>query len=1032
MKNLIKSLIIVFLLAPTFVVAQTETQECEEGMICDTSTKQNDIEIIETEECLDGENCDTDSINIFDNPKDYEIDNTKKPQIIKDLEKEIEENPNNFILRAEYRMMNKKLQTEEYLKNSVRDIGDIYSISTITPLDKVINNSFNTSSFRLINDLEALTGQRAIDETLQLGSTISDYSLLSDTKYSLLELIYEYEYQKGYLPKDLIALKDIDIENIKWAEYALKELDILQNAFIYKVDPNLELDEENDIYSGFKLSVNKNNNIKFNVSEIDKVDIKSFDWENLIDKKEIEIPEISKIIPNDVLFVHITDLSKYLELEKLGIEIINSLKTDIYSFKEFNSIKPILLKKLGIKEEEFLTETISELAFISEDLNFMTNTDFALILNFKNDSLEKGFNLIKDKEGVSKKIGKYFVVSTNKELIERIEKCFNNKLPSISKEKDYHYMLSKIEDRRNGLFYLSEKFIRKLTGPKYKLNAERRGKTINTLKALQYTIFAYKKITGRFPSDLKEMVKAKYINKIPDEEEYKIDNNGIISHIDWGNLWEIKPVNQVNIDTINIEEYLIYKKFCDDYQSYFRNYFDPIGISFTVSDQIMINTIILPLIEKSDYSFFQSIFNNNNTNLEKLLLDKRIGAIQGSMTFSLDNMIVEISKEEFRYENEDILNLPEEERDLAYINKFEEKIAKELNIDKEENERLFDFIGNNVTFGVGKENNFSFNNIANIDMWLSIELKNEEKAKKFINAVYEKISNEITKEMGNMFVLSSTEPIKNEYNGKEYYMIPSGFMNIYYMFLNDNLYITISQLSINKIIDEEKDITSQEDFVSLKRNYDYIGLDHNIGGHINFVQLNEWLSTDVNSYLKKNLERMITIFYKQHIEYIDEAMTLSKILPEYDGTLSNVEKYYTNIPNEFYNLNYEIKDGEIYIKTDDKEYNIKDISTSNYKKDDGKILLRSILDTNEIIENMKETFKKIKIGALGFKFTETGLNIKMTVNNPYRNEVDNRFLTDLTSSILSNNKSIYLVIGIGSMVIIIGFVIYLSIKNKKK
>ena len=56
---------------------------------------------------------------------------------------------------------------------------------------------------------------------------------------------------------------------------------------------------------------------------------------------------------------------------------------------------------------------------------------------------------------------------------------------------------------------------------------------------------------------------------------------------------------------------------------------------------------------------------------------------------------------------------------------------------------------------------------------------------------------------GGLLGLQVDEPIKNEYKGKEFYMIPTGFINVFSMFQDDRLYFAVSQLAINNLIDSQ-------------------------------------------------------------------------------------------------------------------------------------------------------------------------------------------------------------------------------------
>ena len=383
---------------------------------------------------------------------------------------------------------------------------------------------------------------------------------------------------------------------------------------------------------------------------------------------------------------------------------------------------------------------VEEIAFVSMDLSFAPRTDYALIAKPKNSLAEKGFELLVDEDAIYKKIQDYLVIATNVATLEKIEQLTPS--DSMSAEADYHYTLLEMEPNRDGLVYLSESFIRKLTGPHYRLNARRRNTVLDALESLQYAVFAYRRITGQWPNGLSQMMDEGYLasQSVYEPETYTLQEGGRLVHDTWGSIWEVTPVDRVPITTITEAEKTNYERFSSGYQSFFREFFDPIGIAFTVSDQLYLHTLIMPLIDASEYRELQRFFSGETKVLDTLFTPKRTGALLLAGSISIDDMLMDIGAR--RHRDPDV-NLSDVDR-AALIRKGEEEIAKDvLGEPLAPGERLFDFVGDEVFFGVGEDNSFSVSNIADIDVWLGVKLKDRQKAEAFFRRLWQRVVGEM-------------------------------------------------------------------------------------------------------------------------------------------------------------------------------------------------------------------------------------------------------------------------------------------------
>lgn len=717
------------------------------------------------------------------------------------------------------------------------------------------------------------------------------------------------------------------------------------------------------------------------IDDIAPVDIVSHPWAEMIDGQAISVPDIAKLIPKDMLFIHMRQPAKFLEFENI-LKQQSELFGDVYNLGSATRLKGKMMKRLGIPDADALILAVDEMAFVSDDLAFMPRTDYALVLKLTNVVAEIGFDLLVGNDAITRKVGDYVVIATHESLLDRIESVVTVSGSAMAGEPDYHYALLKMEPQRDGLIYLSEAFIRKLTGPAYRINSRRRNTVLDALETLQYSVFAYRRINGHWPSSVEDMVADKLIagGTLYGPHQYHIDKNGRVSHDNWGSLWQVSPVNQVPLGLISAAEKVNYDQFSAGYQSFFREFFDPIGIAYTISDQLYLHTLILPLIDNSRYRQLQSFFGGEPDLLSFLFDADRLGAVNLAAVFSVDDLLVESQSRRRRVGDNDDDGVARREQ-LIYEAEsqiseqvFEEPLAP--------GERLLDFIGDEIFFAVGEKNSLSVSNIADIDVWFGLKLKDRDRAETFFRRLWQKLAGEFGGRGGGILQLSSTEPLSNEYNGQKFYLLPTGFVNIFYTFFDDAFYVTVSQVSMNRLIDAKNETAPEEFSENLQRGFAHVGSTHNIVAAMDLEKVGSFeVGQDLNIWGQR-----VSAQFVEHRDALEEAMTLAKILPGYDGTLGNVAGYYRELPKAFYKAQFEGEGGTLYLATSQQRHALREIPTDRRGS-----ALNELLKPSVSTDDLRARVRAFRAATLGFSFVPEGLDVKLSIGNPNVSVPDARF-----------------------------------------
>lgn len=943
----------------------------------------------------------------------------------------------NFLQYTEYKMLQRKsgsppVSEYDYEEYRLKPRGT-------SPLSKEFRSEINRGSdyYWFTEGVDLLTGTRAIDESLQLGSIgVGQENFRIRSDIMMIESALKRYYNKY--------------------KYYPSTLEQLSPNYLYQVPAGFSYQR---IGNSYELKFLVPSQLTINISEIEPLSIKSHPWQTMIKGDKPQLPDIFLIVPADYFMIYFKDVSRLGEFEN-AIKSMGGPLENLYGLKDATEIKDKIFKRLQIKDIKELRLFIDEAVLVSYDLDFSPHTDYALVLKLKisqlNNFVSNFVNAPADRHG---KVGDHYVIATDSSMYQKISSMAGDRKSSLAESQDVAYILSLLESNYDGFAYFSEAFIKKLTSPTYRINARRRNTILNALETIQYMVFAYRDITGEWPNSVQQIIDEGYIasNSIASIEDYSIDSNGIVKHKIWNTIYDVTPVGRVPITAVFPAEKSFYDNFRQGYEQYWREFIDPIGIAILIGDQIRFHTIILPLIEESRYNWVKNIAGLDPIEFDFIRNLDRAPSLQLVLKLNLDDTIYAIYKgigteldEEYQKcvgayykksfterRNTKVSDFckPKEKTQEEAIKFLKEKLAKAL--DWKESGDVLGFIGNEITLAAGDSLNFRMNDFSNLDLYFGLELTNTDLAKKFLEHVFKWYEKQISgysygreRSLYGMFGIGY-EPIKNEYNGVEFYIIPTGFTNIYYTFLNNRFYITLSQKAINQLIDGSKSQTIWS--AQMFRMSEYLGKSHNAMFVADGSKLQNWAKSLIREqwFSYSGAQK-----FKQDLMYYTEALTLAKTLPGYDGSIKNVvQNYYTHAPIQWFDAKFLSRDGTCYLNVGDNEYNAYNIKTradyyySDEENQQEKVKLEDIAQKF----NIDATFAKWEAArsfGIGLKLTKEGLDIMIAFNNPERKEFDPR-----VPSVLAQKKANYwyiIGIGVGILVVIVAIIFIVRKKRRSK
>src|SRR5262249_46840145 len=144
----------------------------------------------------------------------------------------------------------------------------------------------------------------------------------------------------------------------------------------------------------------------------------------------------------------------------------------------------------------------------------------------------------------------------------------------------------------DGFVYLSDPFIRRLVGPELKITERRRGLVYNHLRMIGHACLMFRTEFGRAPKSLDELAEAKCAPGVfgkgdlehPDGGTYSLAADGMSGVCSkWGRAEALNPCIEHPVVEAISEEIDEYRAFVNEYNQYWRTFFDPIAVRVQAS-----------------------------------------------------------------------------------------------------------------------------------------------------------------------------------------------------------------------------------------------------------------------------------------------------------------------------------------------------------------------------------------------------------------------------------------------------------------
>ena len=190
--------------------------------------------------------------------------------------------------------------------------------------------------------------------------------------------------------------------------------------------------------------------------------------------------------------------------------------------------------------------------------------------------------------------GNVVVVTNSTKQLDAIAAVVKKQQKSLATAPEYTFFRNRYprgEADQTALLVLSDATIRRWCGPRVRIADARRTAALAVLADLDAA-----RIEGKLPEPL--------TNPCPtvDLGELTLTPAGVRSSI-YNTAAFMTPIGELDLDKVTPQEKMAYERWRDGYQRGYRQFFDPIAVKFSFTQQqLAVDVTVMPLIGESDYN----------------------------------------------------------------------------------------------------------------------------------------------------------------------------------------------------------------------------------------------------------------------------------------------------------------------------------------------------------------------------------------------------------------------------------------------
>jgi hypothetical protein len=391
------------------------------------------------------------------------------------------------------------------------------------------------------------------------------------------------------------------------------------------------------------------------LSTVPGVTVPEQPWERLLGDKAVTSEPLATLVPQDNYYIRFKNIRKFIEFGELfdqwGTSVLRvyEMKSRDYQLRE--RYEKQLCLKSTVLGKTLGPALIKGLAVTGNDPYFREGTDVALLFQVANRPVflaavagfiedarkEHGDRLREGKEqyhGITIEtyvtphrevslhraaIEDVFIYANSPAGVRRIIDVHRKARKALAGASDFRYLRTLFpadDEKEDGLVFLSDAFLRQMTGPASRIKEKRRLEALTSLQLLTNAALFRAWETGKLPADRAKALAGAGLRvedvAVPEGKpvRWDADQHQAFSDV-YNTIHFATPLIELPIDKVTSEEAKDYGRFRDEYAKLWRTYFDPIGLRLSLdARRVRVDTYILPLAGSEQYRSLRQIAGN--------------------------------------------------------------------------------------------------------------------------------------------------------------------------------------------------------------------------------------------------------------------------------------------------------------------------------------------------------------------------------------------------------------------------------------
>ncbi len=405
--------------------------------------------------------------------------------------------------------------------------------------------------------------------------------------------------------------------------------------------------------------------------------IKSHPWEKMLGDQQPEISPLARLIPSNQYLVQARSLTKLLDLVEIGdlwsMHLFNQAAQDATSSNVGDRLRDQLAVRTDPFSQPFYDMVVDQVAITGSDLYLREGSDVTVIFALKQPvvfaaRMNKFLDEAEEKHPSARRMhGEYLGVkyvhiaapdrkvhvfsayprpdlhvrSNSRIGLERVLAAIHGRdakgqpVERLGETAEFRYIRTLMKEgaeEEDAFIYLSDPFIRHMVGPRLKLTERRRMIAYNHMRMIGHAALLYRTQFGKEPESIQQLVDAgcapaEFADgrlQNPFGGRYTLAPDGLAGLCSVNGLpSDLIPNAELPLDNVTQQEADEYQQFLEQYNSYWRTFFDPIAIRVKIDKKkYRAETIVLPLINNSIYNVMATTLGGEPEPLDKLPVPK--------------------------------------------------------------------------------------------------------------------------------------------------------------------------------------------------------------------------------------------------------------------------------------------------------------------------------------------------------------------------------------------------------------------------